>query len=32
MRTEFDLYRTKINLLEIKYILFDLSIENDMKI
>ena len=32
MRTELDLYRTKINLLESKYILFDLSIENDMKV
>ena len=32
MRTELDLYRTKINLLESKYILSDLSIENDMKV
>ena len=32
MQTELDLSRNKINLLKSKYILFDLSIENDMKV
>ena len=32
MQTELDLSRNKINLLESKYILFDWSIENDMKV